>query len=211
MACEPHRQLVGLEDPIARDVGHRDFGSRDQVEIVAFDAEQIVGELRELTGPPQRLGGDEKRDVDLPVPVLARVHVEHELDQGAVQARESSAEADESASGELRGQLEIEPAESDAEIGVVQRLEVEARWLADPPFLALSFSSLPSGTVSWVRLGTSRMMLSISARSSDSRISAAFSSSPSRATSVRNGSISSPLDLARPMAFERVLRWCCNA
>ena len=44
---------------------------------------------------------------------------------------------DEPASGELHRQLEVERPESDAQIGVVLRLEVEARGLAYPPLLAV--------------------------------------------------------------------------
>ena len=47
------------------------------------------------------------------------------------------AQGDEPAPGELRRQLEIERAEPEAEVGVVLRLEVEARRLADPALLAI--------------------------------------------------------------------------
>ena len=137
VAYEPHRQIVRLQDPLARDVGDRDLGGRDQVQVVLVDPEQVVDELRELSGAAQHVGRDEIRDVDLPVAVLAGVHVDHELDERAVQAREPPAQGDEPAPGELRRQLEVERAERDAEVGVVLRLEVEARRLPDPALLAV--------------------------------------------------------------------------
>ena len=65
------------------------------------------------------------------------MHVEHELDQGAVQPREPSGQSDEPTPGEFHRQLEIERAERNAEVGVVLRLEIEVRRLADPAFLAI--------------------------------------------------------------------------
>ena len=104
---------------------------------MAVDPEEIVGELRDLPGAAQHVGRDHVRDVDLPVAVLARVHVEHELDQGPMQAREPAAQGHEPAPRQLPRELEVERAEPDPEVGVVLRLEVEARRLADPPFLAV--------------------------------------------------------------------------
>ena len=119
------------------DVGHRDFRGGDHVEVGAFDPELVVGELRELPGSAQRRGGDEIGDVDFPVAVLAGVHVEHELDQRAVQPRERPVKSNEPAPGELRRQIEVDAAEGGAQIGMVLRLEIEARRLADPALLAV--------------------------------------------------------------------------
>ena len=137
VADEPHRQFLGLQNPIARDVGDRDLRGRNQVEVVLVNPEQIVGELRELAGAAQRLGRDQVRDVDLVVAVLARVHVEHELDEGAVQVRERSAQADEPAARKLRRKLEVHTPERNAQVGVILRLEVEVRRLPDPALLAV--------------------------------------------------------------------------
>ena len=137
MAGEAQRQLLGIEDPLPCHVGHRDFRGGDHVEVGAFDPELVVGKLRELPGPAQYLGSDEIGDVDLPVAVLAGMHVEHELDQRAVQPCEPPVQGDEPAPGELRRQLEVDAAEGDTQVGVVLRLEVETRRLADPAFLAV--------------------------------------------------------------------------
>ena len=57
--------------------------------------------------------------------MLARVHVQHELDQRALQARQAAAHDDEARSGDLRGRVEIEHAEAGAQIDVIAHFEVE--------------------------------------------------------------------------------------
>ena len=69
-------------------VGERHFRGRDQVEVpVAGDLEQILLELRQVAGAAQRVGVDEERRLDFGVAVLARVQLEHEVDQRAREPR----------------------------------------------------------------------------------------------------------------------------
>ena len=62
--------------------------------------------------------------------MLARVQIEHEVDQRARQPRAGAAQHREAGAGNLRGALEIENAERGAEIPVRLRLEVERARLA---------------------------------------------------------------------------------
>ncbi len=51
-------------------------------------AEQVLFEFRQLPGALQRFGVHQIRHVGLAITVFADVHVEHELDERAVQPRE---------------------------------------------------------------------------------------------------------------------------
>ena len=69
-------------------VGQRHFRGRNQIEIpVAGDLEEVLLELRQVAGAAQRRRIDEERRLDLGVAVLARVQVEHEVDERARQPR----------------------------------------------------------------------------------------------------------------------------
>ena len=68
---------------------------------------------------------DDVRRVALGVAVLARLHVEHELRERAVQPREAAAQEREARAGELGGGREVEQAERLAEVGVIRDREVE--------------------------------------------------------------------------------------
>ena len=76
---------------------------------------------------------------------------------------------------------------------------------------ALPLSSLPFGTDSCGIFGMPSAMASICALISSRRTSEDFSSSPMPATSAIRAETSSPLPLAWPIAFERVLRRFCSS
>ena len=57
--------------------------------------------------------------------MLARVHIEHELSERAMQTREISGEYDEARARDLAGDLEIEPARASPERDVIARREVQ--------------------------------------------------------------------------------------
>ena len=75
-------------------VRQRHFGGRDQIQIpVAGDLEQVLLELRQVARAAQRVGVDEERRLDFAIAVLARVQIEHEVDQRARQPRAGAASA----------------------------------------------------------------------------------------------------------------------
>src|SRR5581483_7300060 len=84
----------------------------------------------------------EKRRLDLAVSMLARVQVEHEIDQRAGQLRAGAAENGEARTREPRRALEIEDAERRAEIPMRLRLEIEASRLAVPAHFDVVVSAL---------------------------------------------------------------------
>ncbi len=110
------------------EVGERHLGGRYQKEVpVAGDPEQIGFEFRELPGGLERCTIDEIRWHDLQVPMLTRLHVEHEVRKRPRQPRARAEQNRKPRAGNLRRALEIENAESGTEIPVRLRLEVERR------------------------------------------------------------------------------------
>ena len=65
------------------EVRDRDLGRGRQVPVRPLEPEEVLLELRELSGPEERGRVDEERRQDLRVAVLPRVEVEHELDERA--------------------------------------------------------------------------------------------------------------------------------
>ena len=77
------RQIAAVENLAAVQVRQRHFGGRNEEQIpVAGDLEQVLLELRQLTRAFERGTVDEERRLHLAVSVLARVQIEHEVDEG---------------------------------------------------------------------------------------------------------------------------------
>ena len=123
-------QLLRLQRFVAIDVGDRHFGGGDQPEIGVLALEQILGELGKLAGAVEAGGVHQEGRQHFGIAVLARVDVEHEVDQRAFQLRAQAPVEGEARAGDLGGALEIEDAEFGAEIPVRLGLEIELRGLA---------------------------------------------------------------------------------
>ena len=104
-------QLVEVERFVAIEIRHRDFGGGDQPEIRVLELEQIRCELRQLAGAVQAGGVDHERRQHFGVAVLAGVHVQHEVDQRALQLRAQAPVDGEARAGDFGGALEIQDAE----------------------------------------------------------------------------------------------------
>ena len=79
--------------------------------LLAAHREQILLELRQLSGAAQRLALHQIGHVHLRVAVLLRVQIEHELPERTVQPRDLAAHHHEACPGDAGGRLEIEAAE----------------------------------------------------------------------------------------------------
>jgi hypothetical protein len=77
--------------------------------------------------------------------VLARVHIEHELDQRPMEARDRAAQHDEPATRKLRGRIEIDEAEPLAERDVIERRKRHLGRRAPPPHLDVRVRVTPVG------------------------------------------------------------------
>ncbi len=182
-----------LDDRVAHEIRQRYLGRRNEPELVlAFEREQVRGELRQLAGTEQRRIVDEIGHVRLGVAVLARVHVEHQLRDRAMQARDRALRARRSGTRELRGGIEIDEPELLAERDVIERLERELRRIAPPPHLDVRRGVRAFGNrlVQHVRQPGEKS--SSSAASAASLVSPAPSSSPSAPTSRFSASTSPP-------------------
>ena len=106
------RQCFGRDNLIAHQVRHRHLGGRDQIKpLLTAHREQLVFEFRQLAGADQRRGRHQIRRIDLGITVLARVQIEHELRQRALQPRQPGADHDEARARNAAGGFKIELAE----------------------------------------------------------------------------------------------------
>ena len=105
-----HRQLLGLHQFVAHEVGHRHFGGGHQIKGVfaTRHAEQVFLELGQLAGAAHRVGIDHVRHVHFGVAVFADMGVQHELRQRAVQAGHLPLEHGKTAAGQLGGSVKVQ-------------------------------------------------------------------------------------------------------
>src|SRR5689334_8084723 len=95
-----------------------------------FNLEEICLELRQIACPKQAGRVDEKWRKNFRVSVLARVHVEKKIDQGALQTGAGSPIYSEAGAGDLRGALQIEDMQIGPQIPVGLRFEIKLSGLA---------------------------------------------------------------------------------
>jgi hypothetical protein len=127
---EADGQFVGVEGFVAVEVGDGDFGGGGEPEVRVFDFEEIGGEFGELARAVEGFGVDQERGEDFGVAVLARVRVEHEVDEGAFEFGAEAGVDSEAGAGDFGGAFEVENAEGRAEVPVGLGGEVELRDLA---------------------------------------------------------------------------------
>ncbi|MCW0417619.1 hypothetical protein NB689_003373 [Xanthomonas sacchari] len=122
------RQALGLDDLVAHQVGQRDFRGGDQIALLFAQrgGEHVFLELRQLAGAVQAVGVDDHRHVGFLVGMRAGVQVQHELRQGAVQARDRPTQHGEARARQLGRRLAVQPAVACAEFDMVLDLEIEA-------------------------------------------------------------------------------------
>ena len=130
--AQPRAELIGFQDSFANQIGYRNLGGRDEI-VVRFGSqfEQILFKLGQLARTEQCIGIHNVGYVKLCVAVLADLHLQHEVDQCAVQPRDVALQHDEAAPGEAGPRLEIEPSQRLADRYVVPRRKLKGRRL--PP------------------------------------------------------------------------------
>ena len=134
--------------------GQRDLGGRDQVERAALVGlvrlEELLLELGQLAGAQHRVGIHEMRQPQLRVAVLARLHIQHELGDGALEPRQRAPHDREARLRQLRGTVHVEQAEAGADGLVRPGLEVEPARRAPAANLDVLLVAL-AGRHRWVR------------------------------------------------------------
>ena len=138
------RQLTPVENLFAMEIRQRHFGRRNQEQIpVARDPEQILFELRQVARARQRRAIHHERRLDFAVAVLARVQIEHEIDQRAREPGAATEQHGKPCAGHARGAFEIKDPECRAQLPVRLRLEVHHRRRAPAPDFGIVRSRLP--------------------------------------------------------------------
>ena len=207
------RQRVGGEDLVAHGVGERDLRRRDQVEPLALRLRRRPSAPRTCrlrtsaaaSVPTSVSRVDDVRRVALGVAVLARLHVEHELRERAVQPREVAAQEREARAGELRRRSRSRAARglrrgrrgpsagSRTARGVPQRRTSTLSSVDGRPARSRAAGSAGSAGSRAARPARDR-----------ARLRGASTSSPMPATSAISGAASSPLPLRADLLRQRV-------
>src|SRR5437868_6480324 len=109
------------------EICHRHFGSWCQKELipagcVGLQAVHVLLKFRQLCGPNHAITPDQKRWTNLEIPMLARVQIEHELDQGALQSRSGASETDKSTATEFRCPFQVEQLQPGSDGNVIERI-----------------------------------------------------------------------------------------
>ena len=141
MCNQALRQLLCIEDSFSRQVRQRNFRRRNQIKrCFAFCLEEVFFELWQLTGSRQRIRLHEVGNVRFFIAVFARVHVQHKLDERPMQPGQRTPHHYKPRSGNAACRVEIEHAESRAQVHVVFWIKIERRNISPAPnFLILRF------------------------------------------------------------------------
>src|ERR1043166_9850326 len=86
--------------------------------------------FRELACADHAIAPDEERRIDFGVVMLARVQVEHEIDQRAFELRARAGETDEAAAAQLRRTLQIEQLQFRAEREMIEDFAGQLRLIS---------------------------------------------------------------------------------
>src|SRR5579864_8103397 len=95
--------------------------------------ELVICEFGQLPGAEQARRIDHERRQHLVIPMLARVYVEHEIDEGALEPGARAPINRETGTGDFGRALQIQNAQFRAEIPVRFGLEIKLSWLAAAP------------------------------------------------------------------------------
>ena len=162
--------------------------------------------------PTQRLGVDDVRRVALGVAVLARLRVEHELRERAVQPREAAAQEARSARRRAwppsRSRAAPGPRRGRCGRGPGNRRPAACPSGAPRRCRRTTCRRARSRAAGWEGRAGNRAASLCTASSSPSR---RFVSSPMPATSASSAAASSPLPFAAPICFDSALRLACRS
>ena len=117
------RQLAGVENLVAMDVGERDLGRGDQVHALGRGFEQVLLKLGELRGAQQGVAVDDDGRPPF-LKAALQVRVDKERDERPLEHGAQAAEQHKARAGELGGPLHVEDAQSRAQVPVRLGLKV---------------------------------------------------------------------------------------
>src|ERR1043166_1678035 len=88
-------------------IRHRHFRRRRQEKLLFLEPVHVFLEFRQLTGADHRFASNQKRRAHFEIAVLARVEIEHELDERSLEAGTSAGKTNKTAAAQLRSALQI--------------------------------------------------------------------------------------------------------
>src|SRR5258708_7665922 len=101
-------QRRAVQDLVAVQIRHRHFGGGDEEEIVRGGLVGVLFEFRELPGADHAVAAHQEWRLHFDIPMLARVQIEHEVDEGARQLGPDAHEDGEARARELRAARQIQ-------------------------------------------------------------------------------------------------------
>src|SRR5579883_169805 len=107
VCAKRYRQRIHVERFVAIEVCDGDFGGGDQVVIGALKLEEIRFELRKVAGTVETGGIDQERGKHFAIAVLARVDIEEEINQRALESGAEVPIDGESSTRDLRGTFKV--------------------------------------------------------------------------------------------------------
>ena len=101
------RELVGVQDDVAEDVGHRHFGGRDHIEVIDGGVVHLAFLVGKLAGTEAGGGIDHHRRLHL---LVARggVAVQEEVDEGALELGSLALVHRETGAGDLHTEVKVD-------------------------------------------------------------------------------------------------------
>ena len=102
------RQIRRRENFFAMKICHRHLRGRREEQLVLLQPVHVVLKFRQLRRADHAIAPHEKWRAHFEVAMLARVQIEHEIDQRALQLRARAGETNEPAPAQFRGALQIE-------------------------------------------------------------------------------------------------------
>ena len=209
------------------EVGHRDLGRGDQVQLVARDDVHLVLLVRDLPGAARRSGIDDRGRPDLREAVLDRVRPQEEVDEGALEGGPRGAIHGEPGAGDLGAALQVQMrsrsatsqcgsrshvAPPDAAPALLSSAADTRRGSTSPQVRTVTLSSgPPTGTSGSAGFGMRSSASSRSASIPAIDKSSASMRSPTRVDAARSSATSAPCGsapprTASPIRFDALLR-----
>ena len=103
-------------------IRHRHFRRRREEKLAVSEPVHVLLKFRQLRRADHAFAPHQKRRAHFEITVLARVQIEHELDERPLQPRARAGKANEPAPAQLRRALQIEELQLRSERDVIERV-----------------------------------------------------------------------------------------
>src|SRR5262249_33333612 len=100
-------KIGSTQDFIAMEVRQLNFSRRRKKDLVLLQTVHVRFKLRELRSAEHAITPNQKRRTDFGVTMLARMQIDHEIDQRAFQSRASPGETNKTTAAQFRRPLQV--------------------------------------------------------------------------------------------------------